>query len=113
MLAARMRNPDVKTATQAVDFVYANLVDVSRIQIFFPIIVGYVFWNRIESWKIVLWCICSCLVYVARILLVYGYKKKSEDPSNPYKWGDLFTATGMVSGLLWGYAAWLFYIPDA
>ena len=113
LLAARMRKPDVKTATQAVDFVYANLVDVSRIQIFFPIIVGYVFWNRIESWKIVLWCICSCLVYAARMLLVYAYKKKSEDTSNPYMWGDLFTATGMVSGLLWGYAAWLFYIPDA
>ena len=108
-----MRKPDVKTAAQAVDFVYANLVDVSRIQIFYPIIVGYVFWNRIESWKIVLWCICSCLVYAARMLLVHEYKKYSEGTNNPYLWGDLFSVTGLVSGLLWGYAAWLFYIPDA
>ena len=91
MLAARMRKPDLKTATQAVDFVYANLVDVSRIQIFYPIIVGYVFWNRIESWKIVLWCICSCLVYAARMLLVHEYKKYSEGTNNPYLWGDLFS----------------------
>ncbi len=76
-------------------------------------ILAYVFWGKLESWKIVLWSIASILVYVSRIQLTLQYRKRSEADNDPWKWGRYFSVTSFFSGLLWGYAAWLFYQPDA
>ncbi len=104
---------DLQTATQAVDFVYSNLMDVSRIQVFYPVIVAYVFWGQVAPWIIVLWCVASCLIYVSRMLLTLQYRKRSVDEIQPWKWGNRFAATSLVSGVLWGSAAWLFYVPES
>ena len=85
----------------------------SRIQILYPIIVGYVFWGKVTTWKLVLWCLASMLVYIARIVLTLQYRKRPDSDNSPWKWGRLFTATSIFSGFLWGYAAWLFYTPAA
>ncbi|MEM7258467.1 MAG: HAMP domain-containing sensor histidine kinase, partial [Pseudomonadota bacterium] len=113
MLNIRQPDLDTDTATQAVEFVYGNLLEVSRIQMIFPLIVGYVFWGTVATWKIVLWCAASCLIYLARIVLTLQYRKRPPTEVNPAKWGRLFTATSLVSGVMWGYAAWLFYVPEA
>ncbi len=112
-LKAKENALDHRTATQAVEFVYSNLLDVSRIQILFPLIVGYVFWGTVPAWIIVSWCFASCMVYVCRIGLTLQYRKHAAGEKNPWKWGQRFSTTSIVSGLLWGMSAWLFYTPDA
>lgn len=113
MLNSRKTDLDINTATQAVEFVYGNLLEVSRIQMIFPLIVGFVFWGTVASWKIILWCIASCLIYLTRIGLTLLYRKRPATDINPTLWGQRFTATSLVSGVMWGYAAWLFYVPEA
>ncbi|MBX2838470.1 MAG: hybrid sensor histidine kinase/response regulator [Gammaproteobacteria bacterium] len=103
---------DRATAEQAVNFVYANLVDVSRIQIIFPVIIVALFWGKVDTINSVLWCACSTMVYLARILLTVAYRKRPKD-ANPYIWGHYFTVTSLISGLLWGLAAFLYNVPNS
>ncbi|OED37971.1 hypothetical protein AB833_21565 [Chromatiales bacterium (ex Bugula neritina AB1)] len=104
---------DHRTAVQAIEFVYSNLLDVSRVQIIYPIVLSYVFWGTQAGWKIFLWSVASILVYVSRMLLTLQYRKRPPEEDDPWKWGRYFSITSFFSRLLWGAAAWLFYQPDA
>ncbi|MGQ7843264.1 ATP-binding protein [Granulosicoccus sp. 3-233] len=102
-----------RVAVEAIDFVYANLIDVSRLQIFFPLIVVMLYWSLLPHGVIVLWCIASIGIYVARIALALAYQRQPAIDRSPYRWGHYFTASCLVSGLLWGISGWLFFIPGA
>ncbi len=104
---------DRRTARHAIEFVYANLLDVSRVMMIYPIIICWIFWGDIDTWLNLLWGAASLSVYVARMLMTLAYRKQNEADDNPWKWGRLFTFSSLVSGLLWGVAPWLFYSPDA
>lgn len=98
---------DKLTAEQAVAFVYANLIDVSRIQILFPVVVTGLFWGKVSNTLSLFWCVLSIAVYVARIQLTIEYRKQTSI-EDPYVWGHYFTITSLASGLLWGLSAFLF-----
>ncbi|ASJ75829.1 hybrid sensor histidine kinase/response regulator [Granulosicoccus antarcticus] len=107
------RHIEPRVAVEAIDFVYANLIDVSRLQVLFPLIIAVLYWPLVSHSLIVVWCIASISIYLARIFLALAYKRKDPDNYSPYRWGLYFTATCLVSGLLWGTSGWLFFVPDA
>jgi len=102
-----------RIATEAIAFVYANLIDVSRLQIVFPLMVAFLYWPLVAPEIIITWCIASIGIYVARIVLAIAYKRRDKRQFNPYVWGRYFTLTCLVSGVLWGMSGWLFFVPGA
>lgn len=102
-----------RVAVEAIDFVYANLIDVSRLQIFFPLIVGVLYWPLVSHGMIIVWCVASIGIYAVRIGLALAYERKNPQDDSPYRWGRYFTISCLVSGLLWGASGWLFFVPGA
>lgn len=102
-----------RIATEAISFVYANLIDVSRLQILFPLIVAVLYWPLVSHGIIIAWCVASIGIYAARIALAIAYKRRDKLKYDPYKWGRYFTSTCLVSGVLWGLSGWLFFVPGA
>lgn len=104
---------DRRVAVAAIDFVYANLQEISRLQIVFPIVVTTAFWGRVPHAANLAWCGSLITVYVARVALARRYARLPSASRDPYAWGRRFTLTSVVSGLLWGTSAFLFHVPDA
>lgn len=102
-----------RVATEAIDFVYANLIDVSRLQMFFPIVIAVLYWPLVSHRLIIVWCAASIAIYLVRIALAMAYRKRDRTLFSPYRWGGYFTATSLVSGFFWGLSAWLFFLPEA
>lgn len=102
-----------RISSEAIAFVYANLIDVSRLQIFFPLIVAVLYWPLVSHGIIIAWTIASIGIYVARIILAIAYKRRTKSDFDPYEWGRYFTITCLVSGVLWGLSGWLFFVPGA
>lgn len=102
-----------RVAVEAIDFVYSNLIDVSRLQILFPLIVAVLYWPLVSHDIIIAWCLPSIGIYIARICLAIAYRHRDPETHSPYRWGRYFTASCLVSGLLWGLSGWLFFIPGA
>jgi len=59
------------------------------------------------------WVLVVCVVYGARLVLSYLYKRINPDIHQARRWGHYYTVTSVMSGLAWGAAGVLFLIPDS
>jgi signal transduction histidine kinase/CheY-like chemotaxis protein len=68
-------------------------------------------WNEAPRARLGAWLSAIVVLSVVRNLLQRGYAR--EEPSDPDldAWGRRFVLGSTVSGLLWGTAGWLFFVP--
>jgi len=98
---------------EAVRFMYANIGSISVIQLFFPVAIGWMFWNSASQPLIVFWVAAVLTVYAVRILLSQRFEKDTIDDDYYPRWASYFTWTSVFSGVLWGGAGVLFYTPES
>ncbi len=55
------------------------------------------------------WLAIMNTLIAARTATIYLYRRGERGPGSHHVWKNLFTAGAIVTGLGWGYAAWVFY----
>ncbi len=97
--------------SKALHFFYLNLVEVSWLQMIFPIVVTFIFFDIVDRELLFSWLVLVLGTFLARLILTWRYLKMSPPPSDTTRWGWYLTITTFISGLLWGYAAFSFHDP--
>ncbi len=96
----------------AVRFFYLNLSEISWMQMLFPVVICWIFYDVIEHTVLFTWLFLTLSVYMGRIILIRQYLKASPPPEEASRWGFYLSITTFISGSLWGYAAFSFHDPD-
>ncbi|MFH1217749.1 MAG: PAS domain S-box protein [Pseudomonadota bacterium] len=78
------------------------------------LIVGVVFWKHVEVGYLVSWIIMVCCLTLGRYFFsVFYFRSQAEEKVKSGKWALLYIGGLVISGLLWGGAGVLFFIPDS
>lgn len=72
----------------------------------------YVLWDVAPEAMLLTWFSLITLLTLARGLQNYRYFSRAQADSVTYRWGIWCTVGSLLSGLLWGSAGILFYLPD-
>ena len=97
---------------EAVRFFYDNLIEVSWLQMVFPVVIAWIYVGIIDTTHLIIWLTLTLSVYLGRIVLTRKYQKTAPPPEQAPRWGWYLTSTTFFSGLLWGYAILNFHDPD-
>lgn len=78
-----------------------------------PLVLGGVLWGRVAHELLLGWVSLAFVVLVARYSLARAYARRKPPASEAVRWARYFTATSLLSGLTWGLAGWIFFVPGA
>lgn len=116
MTAATSSSDDAlaqRVTAQAIDFLYHNLPSVIISITLMPMVMILIMWRHIDQRLLIVWCAASFAVTAARLLLNRAYLQRTPPPQAAPRWGRYFTWTALASGLVWGGAGVLFFVPDS
>lgn len=70
-------------------------------------------WNVLPHELLVAWTVAIVLTSSCRAILVYRYKRTEPAAANrdARTWGRRYTIGSIVSGVLWGFAGFMFFVP--
>lgn len=105
-------NEETLVIAEAIRFFYSHLSEVTWLQMIFPLVVGGLFFNSVEKPQLIIWLVFTLSIYLLRIILIRKYLKTSPPPNEAPQWGNDLAITTLISGFLWGYAAFTFNDPD-
>lgn len=97
--------------TEAIRFFYTNLIEVSWLQMVFPIVITFIFFDAIDKTILLTWLFLVLAVYLGRVVLTQKYLERNPSPEESPRWGWYLTITTFLSGVLWGFAAFSFHHP--
>ncbi len=97
---------------QAIDFVYNNQLSIIYISILMQLATVIAMWQHAKHTLLISWIIASFAALAWRYVLVLSYQKKASIDS-PQRWGYYYAAVSFMSGLLWGSATYLFFVPGS
>ncbi len=97
----------------AIDFIYSNLKRITLSVTLMPLLLVAVMWPSFTPLHLLAWLLLSLIVIIARLYLVYDYRRASPTINETPRWGDYFAWTSLLSGLTWGYASYAFYLPES
>jgi len=100
-----------KVQAKLVAQLYESLPGILVNLILMPLVLLAVFWSRASHAFLVGWTIAALIVLAVRWALALAYARSSPPPEQTRRWAWYFTATSLVSGLLWGVAAWALFEP--
>jgi signal transduction histidine kinase len=107
------RGRDVQVAAYAIDSLYRSLPGIVPNLALMPIVLGVVMWNRVDRLVLLGWIVASFVVIAVRYALYRAYDKRRPPPQDALRWARRFTVTSMLSGIAWGVAGVLFFVPDS
>jgi len=96
----------------AIHFFYTNLIEVSWLQMIFPIVITFIFFDVVNKILLVTWFVLVIAVYSCRVVLTRKYLEAAPPPEEAPRWGWYLTLTTFFSGVLWGFAAFTFHDPS-
>jgi PAS domain S-box-containing protein len=76
-------------------------------------IVSWIFWGRVPPGLSIAWVAALCALAAARIGLVRAYRRRVVGPSDARVWAHRFAAGAALTGIAWGAAALIFYVPSS
>ncbi len=104
---------DRQIYAQAIDFIYQNQANIIANLVLMPLVALVVMWSQVNHLLLTSWVAAGIGVAVIRYFLVSAYLKKRGDIDSPRRWARYYAITSFLSGLLWGSAILLFFIPDS
>jgi len=104
---------DRKIYAQAIDFIYQNQANIIPNLALMPLVAMAVMWSQVDHLLLTGWAAAGISVAVTRYLLVSAYLRKQGDIDSPRRWAHYYAISSFLSGLLWGSATLLFFIPDS
>ena len=107
-LSLLFNNYSDEVLAEGIEFIYQNLAKLSAVMIFFPLLIAFVLWGKIETTTLLAWMLFSISIGLIRYGLAIQYKKQQPTPQSRFVWGRYFTYTAFVSGISFGLIAVLF-----
>jgi len=104
---------DRQIYAQVIDFIYQNQANIIANLVLMPLVALAVMWSQVDHRLLTGWVAAGIGVAVIRYVLVSSYLKKQDDIDSPQRWARYYAMTSLLSGLLWGSAILLFFIPDS
>lgn len=102
-----------RVTAQAVAFLYHTLPGVIVSITLMPVAMVAVMWARVDRGVLIGWCTAAFAVTAWRLTLNRMYVRCAPAPSEAARWGRRYTITALASGLAWGVAGMLFFVPDS
>ncbi len=102
-----------RIVADSVEFIYRGLMKVIVTLTLMPLVLVAVMWDRTSHKLLLSWLVLSLIVTLARAGLAWSYQRKPVAMIDAARWGWLFAATSLCSGLLWGGANILFFVSDS
>lgn len=102
-----------RVTAQAVAFLYHTLPGVIASITLMPVAMAAVMWARVDRGVLIGWCAAALAVTAWRLTLNRMYLRRAPLPSEAARWGHRYTITALASGLVWGLAGVLFFVPDS
>lgn len=102
-----------RVTAQAVAFLYHTLPGVIASITLMPVAMAAVMWTRVDRGVLIGWCAAALAVTAWRLTLNRMYLRRAPAPSEAARWGRRYTITALASGLVWGVAGVLFFVPDS
>lgn len=111
--SAVLRERDVRVTAYAIDRLYRSLPSIVPNLALMPIVLGVVMWSAVDHALLLGWIAVSFLVIAVRYALYRTYAKRKPPANEARRWAWWFTATSMLSGVAWGMAGVLFFVPGS
>jgi signal transduction histidine kinase/CheY-like chemotaxis protein len=110
---AAPREREIQISAYAIDRLYRSLPTIVPNLALMPIVLGVVMWSRVSHALLLGWIAVSFLIIAIRYALYRAYAKRKPSPQEARRWAHWFTATSMLSGVVWGAAGVMFFVPDS
>lgn len=79
--------------------------------IIISVFVAAVFRGQVSDIQLVMFLALNVAVVISRSFLLHAFTRAAPTNEEMLKWGLMFSATSLVSGVVWGYAGLFFFIP--
>lgn len=103
-LAQQIRQEQINILFQHAPLAQATNLIVATVLVWF-------LWGFVSPVLLLVWWLLIIVVVLFRLGLVFGFRRRSAD--SPVAWHTLMTGATAVSGILWGAAGVLFFMPDS
>ncbi|HKQ30199.1 MAG TPA: hybrid sensor histidine kinase/response regulator [Burkholderiales bacterium] len=104
---------NVQIEAYAIDSLYRSLPTVITSLMLMPIVIGFVMWGRVSHILLLGWVAIVFLIAGIRLALYHFYSKRRPSPYEARRWAHRFVITSTASGIAWGMAGILFFVPDS
>lgn len=112
--AASAADPYAEQITaQAIALLYRSLSRVGQVFALMPITTVWVMWAHIDHALLIGWCVVAYLHLMVGLLLVKAYQWQHPPVSEAPRWGRYYTYVSFATGVIWGGASLLFFVPDS
>jgi signal transduction histidine kinase len=74
---------------------------------------AFIIWHALPHPRVIGWLAALAISNLGRALLDWAYCRRPRSPVETRRWAVRFTAATLVSGILWGSASVLLYVPGA
>jgi two-component system NtrC family sensor kinase len=105
------RRLDELVLAERVKLLYARATVAQATVVVNAVVVAAVFWPRASHARTVAWVATLTALALARLVAVRAHAARLREPAEAAWWARLFTAGAFLTGILWGAAALLFYVP--
>jgi len=102
-----------QVTAQGIDVLYRSLTRVGQVFSLMPITTLWVMWGHINSALLIGWCVVAYLHIFSGLLLVKAYLRRRPPAAEAPRWGRYYTYVSCATGVIWGGASWLFFVPDS
>ena len=97
---------------QAIDYIFQNVTPVIIGMIIMPTVLGSLLWGKVDTFALTVWMLAAFSVATMRYVLVIRYARLPAHHQKHVAYVDLFTLTGVLSGVTWGVASIIFFLPS-
>ena len=105
--------PDDRIRAVQLRTLYKNAQAIYLVGYVNTLLVVLVMWQSgVSRTALLIWLAAMFVLLTFRVVICRRYWKAAEPERQLDRWQRLFTGASLVSGLLWGLAGWLFYLPD-
>ncbi len=105
-LEARVRTEQVRVLYQQLPY---SIVGTAIASVF----LAAVMWNMVPGNAVVGWLVCMAANQLWRLVLYFQFKRLTLSGPDVERWAQYWAAGALISGVLWGGAGFLFFIPGA
>ncbi len=102
-----------QVTAQGIDVLFRSLARVGLVFSLMPITTVWVMWDHINSTLLIGWCAVAYAHILIGLLVVRAYKRRKPSSAEAPQWGRYYTYVSFATGVIWGGASWLFFVPDS
>jgi signal transduction histidine kinase len=102
-----------KVQAHAVDLLYQRLGATQLHLFLMPTVIAYAMWSHVNHAVVMGWLLIIFVIYAIRLALAAAYKRRKPVMDDAKRWADYFTHATIFSGITWGAAGVLFFLPDS